>query len=61
MLIGRDDISDDLSRGFQCMFTLAQSRSFPPWKRRSCKLSFLFSPCRQSALETFLAGYLFND
>ena len=27
------------------------------FQRRSCKLSFLFPPCRQSSLESFLAGY----
>ena len=28
------------------------------FQRRSCKLSFLFPPSRQSALESFLVGYL---
>ena len=58
MLIGGDDISNDvitLGACFQVFFKVClYSRSFP--QRRSCKLSFLFPPCRQSAPESLLAG-----
>ena len=74
MLIGGDDISDDIITLGTCL----HSRSFPllaDWRksdssvdrkpqvefkfqRRSCKLSFLFPPCRQSAPESLLAGFM---
>ena len=77
-LIGRDDISNDLLRVFQCLFTFAlvsaSRRLAEIWQlsrrgatgelkvefkfqRPSCKLSFLFSPRRQRAPESLLAGY----
>ena len=76
MLIGRDDISNDLLRVFQCLFTFALV-SASLWlaeiwqlsrrgatgelevelQRPSCKFSFLFSPRRQRAPESLLAGY----
>ena len=80
MLIGEDDISNDvitLGTFFQCLFTFALVSSLRwlveiwqlsrrgavrklevafKFQRRSCKLSFLFSPRRQSAPEILLAG-----
>ena len=73
MLIGRDDISNDVITLGTCfsMFFL-RSLSFPlhadwqksdrgigggmKFQRCSCKLSFLFPPCHQSAPESLLAG-----
>ena len=79
MLIGGDDISNDIITlgTFQCLFTsalisalrlLVEIWQLSWWgatgelevefkfQRRSCKLSFLFPPRRQSAPESLLAG-----
>ena len=79
-LIGGDDISNDLSRVFQCLFTfplvsaslwLAEiwqlnRRGFTgelvakfKFQKRSCKLSFLCPPRRQSTPDSLLVGYIF--
>ena len=79
MLIGRNDISNDVLAGiFQCLLTFTLVYAFlwlveiwqlsqrATWEmegefkfpRQSCKLSFLFPPCRQSAPESLLTGYV---
>ena len=72
MLIGEDDISNDvitLGTCFSMLFTFALTGGNLTaqstgelgvefkFQRRSCKLSFLFSPRRQSVPESVLAGY----
>ena len=72
ILIGGDDISNDvitLGTCFSMLFTFALTGGNLTaqstgelgvefkFQRRSCKLSFLFSPRRQSVPESVLAGY----
>ena len=73
MLIGGDDISNDVMTIGTCFFMFVYIRARflrADWRgatgevkvefkfqRRSCKLSFLFSPRRQSAPESLIVGY----